>query len=99
MDNIENSNGNQFQKKSYIPVIKDETFFSLQQDIQRHSNDESEYFVKELKRIGEENPKIAIVIYEFTSKDKKYAIQGMISMYKLIEKQLEADEMNKKFRI
>ena len=78
-----------------MPIVKPETCYSLEGDCLNKSDYAT---AKKLyKRIRKENPVIALWIREWAKKtdDKTGAMICALVTYRLLESQIEADELNK----
>jgi hypothetical protein len=77
-----------------LPVVKPEIGYSLEKEL-RNAED-VEYVCKQLKRLGEENPSVAIFISKFSkiSKDKMNVAFCGLLVYRMLESQAEANWMN-----
>ena len=80
-----------------LPKVKPEICASMVQNIQ--SSQDKKFLKKELKRIKELNPSIGLWIEKFSKETKDFigSAYCAIIVYKMLESQMEADQMNKEF--
>ena len=87
------------EKKVLLPIVTPDVGFSVQADILQ--TEKNKYVLGILERLLKDNPRVAefinsIVIYSPEEYAKVIAYTGAV-VYRLLESQAEADEMNGEF--
>ena len=83
--------------KNYLPIVKNETTYSLIGNLQ--NADDVEYIESKLKEIDEVNPLISKWIRTFSKSSKNKLITAYCGLvvYELLHSQAEADHMNQEY--
>lgn len=86
-------------KNNYLPLVKPEISCSMEQDLIQHSDDS--YVMDRLHHLSENNPVIYTFLKEFSkqSSDPIFTLFSGLIVYKMLESQAEADEMNSEYKI
>ena len=84
--------------ESHVPRVNEEICYSVEQEIIR-----DDYVSNIAKRIKNDNPTIAGFMYSFTQKlpicCRKAAMIAALTTYRLIESQIEVDQMNNDLKL